>query len=236
LPYLRSTREENPALGLRGTRMALGRKAFLALQIRALLEAGAGHDLWIMFPMIANVTEFLAARAVVEEQRALALSVERALPRTLRLGAMIEIPSLVWQLDELLPIVDFVSVGSNDLMQYVYACDREHPLLSERYDPLSTAFLRLLAHVVERCKAHDVPITLCGEMAGRPLEAMALLGLGLTSISMTPAAIGPVKAMLLSLDAGKLASFMKEQLGTGKENLRTVLRHWADDNGVAIAV
>ena len=236
LPYLRSAREENPALGLRGTRMALGRKAFLPLQIRALLEAGAGHDLWIMFPMIASVTEFLAARAVVEEQRSLAESVKRPLPKTLRLGAMIEIPSLVWQLDDLLPHVDFVSVGSNDLMQYVYACDRAHPLLSERYDPLSTAFLRLLHHVVERCKAHNVPLTLCGEMAGRPLEAMALLGLGFSSISMTPAAIGPVKTMLVSLDAGKLARFIREQLAAGGESLREPLQRWADKNGVATAV
>jgi phosphotransferase system enzyme I (PtsP) len=236
LPYLRSTREENPAMGLRGTRMALGRKAFLPLQIRALLEAGAGHDLWIMFPMIANVTEFLAARAVVEEQCALAEKVGRAPPAALHLGAMIEIPSLVWQLDDLLPKVDFVSVGSNDLMQYVYACDREHPLLSERYDTLSSAFLRLLAQVVERCKAHGVPLTLCGEMAGRPLEAMALLGLGLTSISMTPAAIGPVKTMLLTLNVGKLADFMKERLVAGQENLRADLQRWAENNGVAIAV
>ncbi len=236
LPYLRSTREENPALGLRGTRMALGRKAFLALQIRALLEAGAGQDLWIMFPMIANVSEFLAARAVADEQRGLAEKFGRALPHTLRLGAMIEIPSLVWQLDELLPQVDFVSIGSNDLMQYVYACDREHPLLSERYDPLSAAFLRILLHVVERCKAHGVPLTLCGEMAGRPLEAMALLGLGFTSVSMTPAAIGPVKAMLLTLDVGKLATFMRERLSAGEENLRAALQGWAADNGVAIAV
>ena len=236
LPYLRSTREENPALGLRGTRMALGRKAFLALQIRALLEAGAGHDLWIMFPMIANVSELLAARAVVDEQRALAENIGRALPSTLRLGAMIEIPSLVWQLDELLPQVDFVSIGSNDLMQYFYACDREHPLLSERYDPLSAAFLRILRHLVERCQAHDVPLTLCGEMAGRPLEAMALLGLGFTSVSMTPASIGPVKAMLLSLDVGKLGPFMRERLADGEENLRAALQRWAGDNGVAIAV
>ena len=236
LPYLRSTREENPALGLRGTRMALGRKAFLALQIKALLEAGAGHDMWIMFPMIANVSELLAARAVADEQRALAEKFGRALPKTLRLGAMIEIPSLVWQLDELLPRVDFISIGSNDLMQYVYACDREHPLLSERYDPLSAAFLRLLQHVVERCKAHGVPLTLCGEMAGRPLEAMALLGLGFTSVSMTPAAIGPVKAMLLSLDVGKLGPFMRERLAAGEENLRAALQRWAEDNGVAIAV
>jgi phosphotransferase system enzyme I (PtsP) len=192
--------------------------------------------MWIMFPMIAHVSELLAARAVADEQRALAEKFGRALPKTLRLGAMIEIPSLVWQLDELLPRVDFISIGSNDLMQYVYACDREHPLLSERYDPLSAAFLRLLQHVVERCKAHGVPLTLCGEMAGRPLEAMALLGLGFTSVSMTPAAIGPVKAMLLSLDVGKLGPFMRERLAAGEENLRAALQRWAEDNGVAIAV
>jgi len=236
LPYLRSMREENPALGLRGTRMALGRKAFLPLQVRALLEAGAGHDLRIMFPMIASVAEFITARAVVEEQEALAESVKRPHPRTLSLGAMIEVPSLVWQLDELLPHVDFVSVGSNDLMQYVFACDREHPLLSERYDTLSTAFLRLLGHVAERCKAHNVPLTLCGEMAGKPLEAMALLGLGYTSISMAPAAIGPVKAMLLSLDVGKLAPFIRQALASEAESLREPLQRWADENGVAIAV
>jgi len=173
---------------------------------------------------------------VVEEQQALAASVKRPVPRTLRLGAMIEVPSLVWQLDELLPHVDFVSVGSNDLMQYVYACDREHPLLSERYDTLSTPFLRLLRYIAERCEAHGVPLTLCGEMAGKPLEAMALLGIGYTSISMSPAAIGPVKAMLLSLDVGKLSRFVRQELAGGGESLRAPLQRWADENGVAIAV
>jgi phosphotransferase system enzyme I (PtsP) len=236
LPYLKGSREVNPALGLRGTRMALGRDAFLALQARALIEAAAGRELWLMFPMIADVKEFRAAKAVVEEQRARAARTGRRPPSALHLGAMIEIPSLVWQLDELLPEADFVSIGSNDLMQYVFACDREHPLLSGRYDPLSPAFLRLLRHVVERCKAHRVPLTLCGEMAGRPLEAMALLGLGFTSISMTPAAVGPVKAMLLTLDAGGLRQFLDERLTTGGESLRPDLLAWAEANGVAINV
>ena len=125
---------------------------------------------------------------------------------------MIEVPSVLWQLDALFKKVDFVSIGSNDLTQFLYASDRGHPRLSDRYDCLSPAVLRVIRFIVETARAHNVPVNLCGEMAGRPVEAMALIGLGLRSISMAPAAVGPVKSMLLACDCTKLEAFLKPLL------------------------
>src|SRR5690606_8952744 len=118
-------------------------------------------------------------------------------PSKLRIGAMIEVPSLLYELDALMPHVDFVSVGSNDLLQFLFAADRSNAHVGHRYDPLSVSALRALRHVVRTGAVHGVPVTLCGEMAGRPLEAMALIGLGFRTISMAPASIGPVKTMIL---------------------------------------
>ena len=126
------------------------------------------------------------------------------LPRNCRVGTMIEAPSLLFQLDELLSRVDFISVGSNDLLQFLFAADRDNPRVSDRFDPLSPAALRVLMRIADQANAAGVPATVCGEIAGRPLEAMTLIALGYRSLSMPPASIGPVKAMLLSLDAGAL--------------------------------
>ena len=174
LPYLHVPREDNPALGWRAIRYALERPALLRLQARALLRAGSGRDLRIMFPMVAEVAEFINARSAVLEERAFLERQGHPPPRSLMLGAMIEVPSLLFQLDAFLAEVDFVSIGSNDLMQFLFASDRGHPKLAGRYDPLSPPGLNALRFVVERARAFDVPINLCGEMAGRPLEAMAL--------------------------------------------------------------
>ena len=185
-------------------RMALDRKGLLRLQVRALLTAAQGRQLKLMFPMIAEVDEFLQARELVEKEKRRLMRHGHELPASIELGAMIEVPSIVWQIDRLLEVVDFISIGSNDLLQFLFACDRGHPMLADRYDPLSPMALKVLRHMVERAEVHDIPVTLCGEMAGRPIEAMALVGLGLRSISMAPAAIGPVKSMVLALDRGKL--------------------------------
>jgi phosphotransferase system, enzyme I, PtsP len=147
---------------------------------------------------------------------------------------MMEVPALIWQLDELFKEVDFVSIGSNDLMQFLYATDRGHPILAGRYDTLSPAFLRVLSELASKAKAANVPLTLCGEMAGRPIEAMALLGVGLTSISMNPAAIGPVKAMLRELDLANLKEFITPLLKTGSDSLRGALSRYAAQHSVPL--
>ncbi|MDP4823591.1 MAG: peptidase, partial [Aestuariivirgaceae bacterium] len=155
-------------------------------------------------------------------------------PASLKIGTMIEVPSLMWQLDQLLPETDFVSVGSNDLVQFLFAADRGHPRLAQRYDTLSPPVLNVLRDIALKTTRHEVPLTLCGEMAGRPLEAMALMGVGLTSISMNPASIGPVKAMLLALDVGKLEAFLLPRLASGARSLREDLQAFAAENGIPV--
>jgi phosphotransferase system enzyme I (PtsP) len=234
LPYLRQPQEENPALGWRAIRLGLDRPGLLRTQVRALLRATAGVELRLLLPMVTVVGEVDMARALVN--RELDLLRRRGLsgPTRVLLGAMIEVPSLLYQLDGLLPRIDFVSVGSNDLLQYFFAADRNNTHVSARYDALSAAPLRALADIVEAAGRHGRPLSLCGEMAGRPLEAMALIGLGYRSISMSPVSIGPVKSMILSLDAGELRSWLAEAIRTGEGSLRAQLKRYAEDHGVEI--
>ena len=200
LPYLEVEREENPALGRRAIRLGLDRPGLLRLQLRALLSAAAGRELRVMFPMIATVDEFRAARALMDAECEWAERRGKTLPASLRVGAMIEAPSLLWHLDALLPLTDFVSIGTNDLFQYMYAADRTNPLVSDRYDPLSPPTLRALQDIQRQCAETETPVSVCGEMAGRPLEAMVLLALGYTRLSAPAGGVGPVKRMILSLD------------------------------------
>ena len=234
LPYLSDFKEDNPALGWRGLRMSLSRPAFLKLQVRALLQAAAGKTLNVMFPFVADLSEFLEARQIVEHEKRRELQAGRPVPSEIRLGIMIEVPSIIWQLDDVLAEVDFVSVGSNDLAQYLFATDRSESSLVKRYDLLSPIFLRVLREVVFKCKQHDVPITLCGEMAGNPLEAMALIATGYRSISMAPASIGPVKAMILSLDLAKLEKFVTPLIDTPSHSIREQLHAFARGNNIPV--
>jgi phosphotransferase system enzyme I (PtsP) len=149
-------------------------------------------------------------------------------------GAMVEVPSLLWQLDRLLPLTDFASVGSNDLMQFLFAVDRGNELVAHRFDALNPANLKPLAMIVEAATRHHVPLNLCGEMAGKPLEAMALIGLGFRAISMAPASVGPVKAMVLSLDAGDLRRKLSDLLATKATSLRDELKLYAAEKGVQV--
>lgn len=186
LPYFTHHVEENPAMGWRSVRITLDRPAMLRHQVRALMAASAGRQLNIMFPMVAEVAEFDAAKRVVMMEVARARKRRDPLPRVVRVGTMLEVPSLAWQLPALLERTDFISVGSNDLLQFLFACDRGNPELADRYDLLSPAVLRFLHDVVEQCNRAGVEISLCGEMAGRPLEAMALIGIGFRRMSMPP--------------------------------------------------
>jgi phosphotransferase system enzyme I (PtsP) len=236
LPYmnLAALKEENPALGWRAIRISLDRPALLRHQIRALLTAAAGRSLRIMFPMVAEIAEFRRAKALVDKEIARLEKFGKEKPALLEIGTMLEVPSLVWQLDTLLPEVDFVSIGSNDLLQFLFASDRGNPRVATRYDFLSPIVLSFIRHIVQTCRAHGKPLTLCGEMSGKPLEAMALVGLGLRRISMSPAAIGPVKMMVRSLDAAKLASFMEGLYGLPDRSVREQLAQYAQDNGISI--
>ncbi len=200
LPYLEAEREDNPALGWRAIRMGLDRPALLRLQLRALIAATRGRELRVMFPLVASVEEFRAARAMVDVEIAWAERRGRPAPSLLRVGAMIEAPALIWHLDALLPMTDFVSIGTNDLMQYMFAADRGNPRVADRYDPLSPPALRALKTIQNACAESGTPVSVCGEMAGRPIEAFALIALGYDQLSMPPSGVGPVKQMVLSCD------------------------------------
>ncbi len=234
VPYVRdgTEDEENPAMGWRALRLALERGGLLKVQARALLDAAAGRTLHVMFPMVAEPWEFEAAKAIIEEQRARLAKAKRPLPANVRYGVMLEVPALAERLDLLLPMVEFVSVGTNDLTQFLFAADRSNPKLADRYDWLSPAILRFLARVVDACAAARVPLSVCGEMGGRPLEALALVALGLDRLSITPAAVGPVKAMLRSAEIAPLRLAMREWLARPRVDIRAELSAAADAQGI----
>ena len=187
-----------------------------------------------MFPMIADVSEFKAARALLDREVARQDRIGEKAPSSLRVGTMLEVPSLVWQLSSLLPLVDFVSIGSNDLMQFLFASDRGNPRLANRYDELSPSALSLVRDIVQRCDEAKVPVSLCGEAAGRPVDAMALIGLGLRSISMGAASVGAVKMMVRSLDIASLKAFMVDIYDSPEHTLRNVFVKFAEYNNVSI--
>ncbi len=236
VPYVeeRGEREENPAMGWRAIRLALARSGLLAAQVNALLEAAAGRTLSLMFPMVSEPWEYEAARTIVEErQRKLAAA---GIPHatSVRFGTMLEVPALAMVLDELLPRLDFLSIGTNDLTQFLLAADRGNPKLADRYDWLARSLLKYLKLVVDQCVAANVPVSVCGEMGGRPLEALALLALGVERLSITPAAIGPVKAMIRSAELLPLRARMDEWLATPGCDIRRELAAMAEAQGILL--
>jgi phosphotransferase system enzyme I (PtsP) len=236
LPYLNAgvEEEENPALGWRALRLALERDALMKTQARALIEAAAGRELQIMFPMVSEPWEFDQAKQLVEDQKKWLADRKKPLPINIRYGAMLEVPALAETLDILLPKIDFLSIGTNDLTQFLFAADRAHPKLAERYDWLSPAILRFLRRVVREAARYKVPVGVCGEMGGRPLEAMALIGLGLERLSITPVAVGQIKAMVRSLDRSKLMPAIDKMLDAPNGTVRILLSQWAEKNKVSI--
>jgi len=237
LPYLADVHDEaeNPAMGWRALRLSLERSALMKAQARALIEASAGKVLRVMFPMVSEPWEFDDAKALFEEQVEWCRKAHRALPKTIEYGAMLEVPSLAELLDIFLPKVDFLSIGTNDLTQFLFAADRADPRLAQRYDWLSPAILRFLKRVLDAAAEADVPVRICGEMAGRTLEAMALIGIGAANFSITPAGVGPVKAMVRSLDAGAVRKKLDKLLASPPRDMRKALSDWARRNGVVVA-
>ena len=236
LPYLKDTGpvEENPALGWRAIRLALDHDGLMKAQARALLEAAAGRQLNVMFPMVSEPWEFDEAKALFEAQLAFLAGRKKKLPSRIRYGAMLEVPALAETLDILLPNLDFLSIGTNDLTQFLFAADRADPRLAERYDWLSPAILRFIRRVVKECAEHKVDLAVCGEMGGRPLEAMALIGIGLNRLSITPAGIGAIKAMVCSLESKSIAAEMDRLLTKPPQSIRAALTQWARENQVEI--
>ncbi len=232
LPYLNETEDQNPNMGWRAIRVGLDRPSMLRQQLRALIHAARGRDLAVMFPMVSEVAEFDAARSILDIELKRERERGGIMPRTLRVGLMLEVPSLMWQLPSLLSRVDFLSVGSNDLFQFLFASDRGNPLVAQRYDVLSPGLLSLLRHLVLACEKAGVPLSLCGEMAGSPVEAMTLIGLGFRTISMPPAKVGAVRAMVRSLEIGALSAYLETLLALPDHSLRRKLTAYARDHGI----
>ena len=182
-----------------------------------------------MVPMVSTVDEYKRTRALFERELAWSASHGHEPPRSAKLGVMVEVPSLLWQLDEIAARADFLSVGSNDLMQYLYAVDRDNRRVANRFDPLSVGFLRALRSIAAAGARAGTPVTLCGEIGGRPLEAMALMAIGYRELSMSATSIGPVKAMILSLNVGETTCAVEAMLAEGRDDasLREPLRELA---------
>ncbi|HEX4184823.1 MAG TPA: phosphoenolpyruvate--protein phosphotransferase [Stellaceae bacterium] len=234
LPYLPHAVEDNPAMGWRAIRIGLDRPAMLRQQLRALIRAAGARPLFVKFPMIAEIAELEQARAILDMELARAAKEGRILPAEIKTGVMLEVPALLWQLPTLCERVDFLSIGTNDLVQFLFACDRGNPRLADRYDPLSMPMLALLREVIERTRDAGVPLSMCGEMAGNPIEAMTLIGLGFRTLSMAATAIGPVKTMIRSLDATAVAGYLDEIGGRPDHSLRPKLEAYAIDHNIAL--
>ena len=237
LPYLRhddGVGEENPAMGWRALRVALEREGLLKVQARSLLEAAAGRTLNVMFPMVSEPWEFDEARAVFEGQLAWLKGLKKPLPEAIRYGAMLEVPALAEQLDVLAPNISFLSIGTNDLTQFLFAADRSNPKLAERYDWLGVSIMRFLRRVVTGVAGHAIDVTVCGEMGGRRLEALALLGIGIRRLSITPAAVGPIKELVRQIDLAEISAAMEGWLAAPPPaGLRAAILDWANARGIA---
>ncbi|MEX2034310.1 MAG: putative PEP-binding protein, partial [Xanthobacteraceae bacterium] len=236
LPYMRAEPEENPALGWRAIRLGLDRPGLMRSQVRALLQAAAGRELKVMFPMVATCAEFDEGKALIERELTALRRRRHKLPDRVEVGAMVEVPSLLFQLNELIPRVDFLSVGSNDLVQFLFAADRGNRRVADRFDPISAPILRALMIIVDSARAAGKPVALCGELASMPIGALALVGLGYCALSLAPSALGAVKAMLLELDAKKVAALLRplvEQPVQGV-SIRERLQSFAEAEGLQL--
>jgi phosphotransferase system, enzyme I, PtsP len=235
VPYLRQDEarfDENPAMGWRALRLALEREGLLKVQARALLEAAAGRSLHVMFPMVSEPWEFDAAKAVFDDQYAFLRQRKKLLPETIHFGAMLEVPALAEVLDLLVPRLSFLSVGTNDLTQFLFAADRANPKLAERYDWLSPSILRFMKRISQATVGTGVALGVCGEMGGRRLEALALLGLGYRRLSITPVSVGPIKELIRKVDLSEITEAMSAWLVAPPPDMRAALSAWATKRGI----
>ncbi|MBA3813529.1 MAG: phosphoenolpyruvate--protein phosphotransferase [Alphaproteobacteria bacterium] len=234
VPYMWRVQDENPVLGWRAIRVSLDKPAILRQQVRALIRANTGRELRLLFPMVADITEYRHARHHVEQEWARASRTQTALPSSLSYGVMVEVPSIVDQLDSLLQEVDFISLGTNDLFQFFYACDRTNPSVSNRYDVLSTSFLSYLYKIRLSCDTANIPLSVCGEMASKPIEALALLAIGYRSLSLSGPSAGLVKKMIVSLPLKEAEAFVLEAIKTYSPSIRSSLVAFAKRHRVDV--
>ncbi|MEM9047594.1 MAG: phosphoenolpyruvate--protein phosphotransferase [Pseudomonadota bacterium] len=234
LPNMKRQDEPNPAMGWRAIRLGLDRRGVMRMQIQALLRGARGRPMAIMFPFIAQLEEFERARELVEREIAAERALGHSLPETIEIGAMLETPSLAFAPERFFQITDFISIGGNDLKQFFFAADRENERVRRRYDTLNVSFLSFIEHVVQRCAAAGTPLSFCGEDAGRPVEALAFSAIGVRSLSMRPASIGPVKRMLRSVDLSQARAVIDEGRLSGAMSVRPALLAWLREIGAPV--
>ncbi|WP_185803507.1 phosphoenolpyruvate--protein phosphotransferase [Pontivivens nitratireducens] len=232
LPYMRPTDEPNPAMGWRAIRLGLDRRGVMRMQVQSLLRGANGRPLSVMFPMVAQLDEFLEARKLVFDEAAREVSMGHVAPQSLEVGAMLETPSLAFAPDAFFEIVDFVSIGGNDLKQFFFAADRENERVRRRYDTLNVSYLTFISQIVERCDRHDTPVSFCGEDAGRPIEALCLSAMGLRNLSMRPASIGPVKHLLRRCDLDEVRAVIDDACASGAQSVRPAIEDWLYRNNI----
>ncbi len=232
LPYMKRADEPNPALGWRAVRVGLDRPGIMRMQVQALIRGAKGRPLQVMFPFVAEAGEFEAAREILLAEVAREEGLGRIVPSSLKVGAMLETPSLAYAPDRFFELTDFISIGGNDLKQFFFAADRENELVRRRYDMLSAGFLTFLEQIVARCAAHGTPLSFCGEDAGRPVEALALAAIGMRSLSMRPASIGPVKALLRKVDLSGARAVIDAARAAGLPSVRPALETWLQKAGL----
>ena len=231
LPFMKRESEPNPALGWRAIRIGLDKRGVMRMQLQALIRAAAGKPLWVMFPFIAQFDEYRTAREILEAEIENERRLGHDLPTEFHVGAMLETPSLAFAPRAFFEATDFISIGGNDLKQFFFAADRENDRVRRRYDTLNVSFLSLIRHIVGRCAETGTPISFCGEDAGRPLEAVAFAAMGLRSLSMRAASIGPVKAMLRSVNLDEARAVIDSAAESGAQSVRPALRDWLREGG-----
>jgi phosphotransferase system enzyme I (PtsP) len=237
LPFMKPEDEPNPAMGWRAIRVGLDRPGMLRMQIQALIRASAGRELRVMFPFVAQMAEFVSAREILLQEVEREVAHGRPRPAALHVGVMLETPSLAFAPKVFFQAADFVSIGGNDLKQFFFAADRENERVRRRYDVLDPSYLGFIAQVVARCVDAGTPVSFCGEDAGRPLEAAVLAALGIGTLSMRPASIGPVKALIRQIDLGALRALIDSECKRSTGSLRPALQRWIDTqtNGTPLA-
>ncbi len=226
LPYLKPNDEPNPAMGWRAIRVGLDKPGVLRMQLQALIRASNGRDLTVMFPFVSEFAEFSAARGQLLRELDHEAAMGHAVPGKVEIGAMLETPSLAFGPRAFFELADFVSIGGNDLKQFFFAADRENERVRRRYDTLNVSFLTFISQIIGRCAETATPLSFCGEDAGRPVEAVCLAALGLRTLSMRPASIGPVKALLRRVDLGAARAVIDAACASGAESVRPALMDW----------
>ncbi|GAA0309369.1 phosphoenolpyruvate--protein phosphotransferase [Rhodovulum strictum] len=231
LSYMKPQEEPNPALGWRAIRVGLDRPGMMRMQLQALIRAANGRPLTVMFPFVAQLEEFRAARDHLLRELDREERLGRVLPERVDIGAMLETPSMAFAPRQFFEEADFISIGGNDLKQFFFAADRENERVRRRYDTLNVSFLTFLEQIVRRCDETETPLSFCGEDAGRPVEALCLAAIGFRALSMRPASIGPVKHLLRKSDLSEARAVIDAARATGAQSVRPAVMDWLRRRG-----